>query len=100
MDQRGLGFLGVLSVLVGLSHLGDLAFLVVQVLQEIQIHPSLECQGLLLALFHLFCLVFLSTRLSLEGQGLLWDPLYTFLGVLSLQVFQDGLDPLVVHQDP
>lgn len=93
-----LDFLDILLDQVGPSHLDDLAFLVVQVLQEIQTYPSPECLDLPLALFHLFCLVALSVHLSLEVLGLPWDLLCTFLGVLFLQVVQSALDPLVVHQ--
>lgn len=93
-----LEFLDILCDQVVPSHLDDLAFLVVQVLQGILTYPSLECLGLPLALFHLFYLVALAIHLSLEVLGLLWGPLGTFLEVLFLQVAQDALDLLVVHQ--
>lgn len=51
-----LQLLGILSVQVGLSHLDDLAFLVVPVLQAFLICPSLGCQGLPSAPCHLFYL--------------------------------------------
>lgn len=100
VDRRVLGFLEILLVRVVRSHLDDLAFPVGQVLQEIQVYPNLKYQGLPLALFDLFCLVFLSVRLSPEAQVFLWGPRCSFLGVLSLQVVQDAPDLLVVHQAP
>lgn len=100
MALKILGFLDILLDQVVPSPLGDLAFLVVQVLQEILTYPSPGYLGLPLALFHLFCLVALSIHLSLEVLEFPWDPLCTFLGVLFLLVARASLDPLVVHQDP
>lgn len=91
-------FLDILFDQVDPSHLDDLAFLVVQVHQEILTYPSLEYRDLPLGLLCLFRLVALSIRLSLEVLGLPWDPLCTFLGVLFPQVVQAALDPLAVHQ--
>lgn len=54
-----LGILEVLDILFGQavpSHPEDLVFLVVLALQGLQICPSLGCQGLLLARYHLFYL--------------------------------------------
>lgn len=96
-----LGILEVLEVLFGRvvpSHLDDLAFLVVQVVQELLTYPSLGCQGLPLALYHLFYLVALSIRLSPEVLGRPWVPVCTSLGVLLLQVVQAVLGLLEAHQ--
>lgn len=97
-----LGILEFLDILFGLvvpSHLDDLAFLVAQVLQGLLICPSLGCQGLPLALHHLFYLVALSIHLSPEVLGHPWVPGYTSLGALLLQVVQAALGLLEAHQD-
>lgn len=88
------GFLDILSDQVVPSRPDDLAFLVVQVLQEVLIYPNLESLGLLLVLLHLFYLAALSTHLSLEVLEVPWDPLGISLGVLFLQVVQAALDLL------
>lgn len=56
MALKILDFLDILFDQVVPSHLDDLVFLVVQVLQEILTYPNLEYLGLPLALFRLFCL--------------------------------------------
>lgn len=80
------------------SHLGDLEFLVVQVLQELLTCPSLGCQGLPLAPHHLFDLVVLSIHLILEVLGHPWVLVCNSLGALLLQVVQTLLDLLEAHQ--
>lgn len=96
-----LGILELLDVLSGqvvLSHLDDLAFLVGRVLQAFLTCPSLGCQGLPLAPYHLFYLVALSIHLGLEVLGHPWVLACTSLGFLLLQVVQAVLGLLEAHQ--
>lgn len=76
----------------------DPVLLVVQVLQGLQTCPCLGCQGLPLARYHLFYLVALSIRSSLEVLGVPWVLVCTFLGVLFLQVVQTVLGLLEARQ--
>lgn len=96
-----LGILEVLDILFGQvvpSHPEDLVFLVVHALQGVQICPSLGCQGLLLAQYHLFYLVVLSIHLNLEVLGCPWVLVCTSLGVLLLLEVQTALGLLEARQ--
>lgn len=96
-----LGILQLLDILlfqVVLSHLDDLAFLVVPVLQAFLTCPSLGCQGLPLAPCHLFYLVALAIRLSPEVLGHPWVLVCSSLGFLLLQAVQAVLGLLEAHQ--
>lgn len=93
-----LQLLRILFVQVVLSHLDDLAFLVVQVLQGLLTCPSLGCQGLPSAPYHLFYLVALSIHLSREVLGHPWVLACTSLGFLLLQAVQAVLGLLEAHQ--